>query len=60
MRFNASLSPPGGSKAWISTDASVFSDSRPIFSMLAPSDASVDAIACKWGAPSVGPMAVMT
>jgi peptide-methionine (R)-S-oxide reductase len=45
VRFSASLSPPGGSSAWISTDASVFSESRPIFSMLAPSAASVDAIA---------------
>ena len=60
VRLSASLSRPGGSSAWISTEASVFSDRRPIFSMLAPSAASVDAIACRCGAPSVGPMAVMT
>jgi hypothetical protein len=44
-RFNLSLSPSGASRAWISTEASVFSESRPIFSMLARSAASVDAIA---------------
>ena len=60
VRLSASLSRSGGSSAWISTEASVSSDRRPIFSMFAPSAASVEASACRWGAPSVGPMAVIT
>ena len=40
--------------AWISTEASAPSDSREIFSMLAPSAASVEAMAWMWRAPSAG------